>query len=391
MLLEPVQARLLEAPERFDFFQATYLLERFSGKKNLGEGACTQTEPVRFKASAQLGYRGAAIESISPAENPKDKASKYSAELEAPVKSVFEMTVSGFGILGAEGVMPLHYSEWVAAQARQGPSVLMAFIDLFHQRCLTLLYRAWKKYRFPTNSDSLVERMMKSVLGASPTSLPDQPYSLASAESVMKDVQRNRNASEAALLQYAGLMARGQVGGETLSRILSDYFNLLITIHEFQGGWEPISEAFLTRLPSRKAAPRRGRRQKNQGCLGMNAILGERAWQVQSKVLVCITCDSAEAFKDFSPNGQACEHLTTLLRHALGVGVSAELELVVQPAHLPKPLLPQRMGTLQTRASEQPASGLRLGRNCLLQGELEQTDAEGTPPLRVRRNLVLAA
>lgn len=376
-MLEPVRERLLAAPERFDFFQATYLLERFSGKGDLGEAPCAQAEPVQFQASAQLGFSNAAIESVTP------KAAS------------FAMTVVGFGVLGAEGVMPLHYSEWVAAQARQGPSALMAFIDLFHQRCLTLLYRSWKKYRHPSRivksrgeaggvvTSGIAQDMLSSLVG-----LP------------LECAVGNEDTERQVLLQYAGLMARGQLGGQSLSRMLSDYFGLALIIHEFEGGWEPIAPAYRTRLPSQHDICQN--KSKGQACLGMNTVLGERAWQVTSKIRVEVMCASAEIFADFSPGGRACQHLTLLLRHALGVGVTVDLELTVLPECLPDPVLPKASAGISL------AQPLSLGRNSVLKtpdcydgsegaADLVRSTAQAAArpcvqrPLRVCRHLSLAA
>lgn len=387
MLFAPVQERLLATPDRFDFFQATYLLERFAGQYALGSGVCAQADAVQFKASAQLGYSGAVITSVQSiqsgqsvqsaqsaqsdeaARNCLDKKSKNDAE-----KSFFEMTVNGFGILGAEGVMPLHYSEWVAAQARQGPSVLMAFIDLFHQRCFTLMYLAWKKYRFPARTGAVVERAVKSSVGVSPKPARQQAYQQqqSSASSV------RAHAIARARMQYAGVMARGQMGPETLSRLLSDYFNLSIIVQDFQGAWAPISKAFLTRLAGRGQSPqrlehcsqhrpqRRARRHKHQACLGVNTILGERAWQVQSKVLISVTCNSRRDFEAFSPAGDACQYLVMLLQYALGSGVSADLALIVQRAHLPAPVLARQAQTVKDVHTAKTEPVLRLGQNSVL-------------------------
>lgn len=405
MLFAPVQERLLASPERFDFFQATYLLERFAGQSTLGSGVCAQSDPVQFKASAKLGYNGAVIASVQSvpsvqsdqsAHNCLDKISKNKAE-----KTFFEMTVNGFGILGAEGVMPLHYSEWVAAQVRQGPSVLMAFIDLFHQRCFTLMYLAWKKYRFPARTGAVVERAVKSSVGVFSKLSRQQAYQQQASTSSVR-----AHAIERACMQYAGVMARGQMGPETLSRLLSDYFNLSIVVQDFQGAWAPVGKAFLTRLAgcgqslqrgeqslqcAEHRPQRRSRRHKHQACLGVNTILGERAWQVQSKVLISVTCNSRDDFEAFSPAGDACQYLVMLLQHSLGSGVSADLVLIVQRAHLPAPVLARQTQTLTGVPVTKKRPVLRLGQNTALRTDLGAAGSAsgGTQLLKIRRCLGL--
>jgi type VI secretion system protein ImpH len=53
------------------------------------------------------------------------------------------------GLYGVDAAMPPHLIDDIALR-REGHEPVMAFLDQFNHRLNTLLYRTWKKYRYPT-------------------------------------------------------------------------------------------------------------------------------------------------------------------------------------------------------------------------------------------------
>ncbi|OXH82979.1 type VI secretion protein, partial [Burkholderia multivorans] len=52
--------------------------------------------------------------------------------------------------LGAQGALPLHYTEQIAAREHlKRDHAARAFFDVFSNRATALFYAAWKKYRLP--------------------------------------------------------------------------------------------------------------------------------------------------------------------------------------------------------------------------------------------------
>jgi len=49
----------------------------------------------------------------------------------------------GLGIWGPQGAMPLHFSELAYSRSEAYDNTLIDFVNIFHHRALSLLYRAW--------------------------------------------------------------------------------------------------------------------------------------------------------------------------------------------------------------------------------------------------------
>jgi len=125
-------SQLAQHPEAFNFFQAVSLIEQSLGGSVVGEGPRAIEKKLQFHTSAQLHFYGGQVQAFWV-----DQSGGY------------HLQVSGFSLLGHEGVLPLHYTAAANAKAGggNGPSALLTYLDFFHHRSLSLLYKAWKKYQ----------------------------------------------------------------------------------------------------------------------------------------------------------------------------------------------------------------------------------------------------
>lgn len=54
------------------------------------------------------------------------------------------MEVRFFGMLGPNGPLPLHLTEYARSRSiHAGDQTLVRFLDIFHHRFMALFYRAW--------------------------------------------------------------------------------------------------------------------------------------------------------------------------------------------------------------------------------------------------------
>lgn len=130
-----VEALAKEA-KRFPFFLSVQLLERLSPHAvRVGEGGPPQKEALRFVHNPDLIFHASDVERITPRVLRDGIA--YT-----------EVMTNFFGLFGSASPLSAPFSEDVLFADADGSGSLRAFYDIFHHRLISLLYRAWKKYRF---------------------------------------------------------------------------------------------------------------------------------------------------------------------------------------------------------------------------------------------------
>ena len=124
VLLQAVQAD----PSRFDFFA---LLRRVDALRQqhprTGQALRPRQEGLRLGQSPDLDFAPAALQ-----------------QLQLRGDAAPRLVVRFFGLLGPQGPMPLHFTEFVRERLHHhGDATLTHFLDVFHHRLLSLFYRAW--------------------------------------------------------------------------------------------------------------------------------------------------------------------------------------------------------------------------------------------------------
>ncbi len=125
-------APLRQEPWRYDFFSALTLVENVCTPASpLGSAGRLTDDPVRLGQHVSLGFEPAMVKRFIP-------QGEKNARLE----------VTFFGLLGPNAPMPLHMSEEAYFRlVNQNDPSLAHFLDIFHHRLLTVLYRAWSQAR----------------------------------------------------------------------------------------------------------------------------------------------------------------------------------------------------------------------------------------------------
>ncbi|BEO41553.1 hypothetical protein SMQE13_09040 [Serratia marcescens] len=125
-------AALRREPWRYDFFSALRLIEQaYPLAPPLGSAGRLHEDPIRLGQHLSLAFEPAMVKRLSV-------TSRGPARLE----------VTFFGLTGPHAPLPLHLSEEALGRKinQQDPS-LGHFLDIFHHRLLTLLYRCWAQAR----------------------------------------------------------------------------------------------------------------------------------------------------------------------------------------------------------------------------------------------------
>jgi type VI secretion system protein ImpH len=136
--LEPLVAALLARAPRMNFMQLCRLLEvRVPALAGFGTRDTAGHEPVRFRPRARTGFPAGEIAAVEFDDDPD----AFGPPAPPTVRTTF------MGLYGVDAAMPSHMIDEIVLR-EEGHEVVEAFLDQFNHRFVTLLYRAWKKYRY---------------------------------------------------------------------------------------------------------------------------------------------------------------------------------------------------------------------------------------------------
>ena len=337
--------QLLEQPQRFEFFQAVRLLENAPAPDREAAGAA-----VRFSGSYDTRFHGSDIAEIEALpENAGGNAARWS------------MQVNLLTLAGSDGVLPHHYSELLLQRLRARDETLYHFLDLFNQRTIALFFQAWQKYRLPfvyeshrrraRRSRDPVTEVLSALVGIATPHL---------GERLPLDPEM--------LLGFGGVFGRLVKSATALENMLRHSLQLDVRIEQFQGQQQELPEDLRSRLPG-------GGFGGMNNALGVNAMLGARCWQIQSKFRVRIRNLSYDQLMELAPGSARLRNLKTLTQMVAGTELDFDIVLETAREDLPPLQLPQA-GTAP-QASAQPAYQPLLGWNTCMLGQRRRKQRRG--------------
>jgi type VI secretion system protein ImpH len=295
--------RLQKEGHHFAFFQAVYLLEQYCssvGKiAHVGEQGPANIECIRFRPDVSMAFPLSDIVSVEKTDVGGSAAPR------------FMVTTSFFGLYGSNSPLPDFYAEEIL-QADYDETNVRDFLDLFHHRLLSLLYRCWLKYhyhiQFLPNGEDDFSRRIFSLAGMGTSGLKEQLKIPA-----------------VRLLRYVGLFMQQNRSASGLECLLSDYFNgIPVNIEQCVGRWVKISvedQSFLG---------------KNNSQLGAKVTIGEMVFDRSGKFRITINVTNYQEFKRFLPNGDYFLSVKEIASAYLPAPLDFEVELILSGSEVPK-------------------------------------------------------
>ncbi|MFT3776065.1 MAG: type VI secretion system baseplate subunit TssG [Minicystis sp.] len=300
---------------RSSFYRLVYLLERvFPKAPPVGQLGPVSEERVRLRADVSLIFASCDVSEVSNVKNADG------------VERV-RVTNAFMGLYGSSSPMPPSYVEKIALDDYQGgPQPVREFLDVFHHRLLSLLYRAWSKYRFSVmyrqkGKDPFTRRMFCAV-GLD---------GMKDAETVL---------DRFLYLRYAPLLASKSRSARGLQVVLDDLFGAVgVKIEQFVGHWTLIEK------------PNRNKLGVMNHQLGESLTIGRYVYDGTGRFNVILGPLSYDDYLSFLPGG----HRRPLLRAAIGTFTRGQhdvmLELHVKTDDAPRLQLgSQRSATLKRTA-----------------------------------------
>lgn len=324
--LTSIVEALAQRPYEFGFYSALRRIEcLYAQRPRLGTAKRPGDEPIRLGQEVALTFESASLTRFTPGND--DRPHRLAVRL--------------LGLLGPNGPMPLHFTEYVQQRRRDhNDRTFVRFLDMFHHRMLSLFYRAW------ANNE--------------PTVSYDRPESdrfgdyVGSLAGLAMDALHHRDAiADQTKRYYCGRLSGQARCAEGLQAILTDYFDVPVRIEEFVGEWIDLPREHICRLGIDKAVCN----------LGQSVVLGTKAFSCQHKFRIHLGPVPIQAYERFLPSGDRIGRLVPLVRNYIGDELAWDVRLILNQDQVPSTRLggANRLGWttwVGTRTDESDAGDL---------------------------------
>ncbi|MBL9038325.1 MAG: type VI secretion system baseplate subunit TssG, partial [Archangium sp.] len=190
----------------------------------------------------------------------------------------FEVETTFLGLTGSSTPLPLYFTEEIL---HEDEGVQRAFLDLFHHRLLSLLYRATVKYRLAAEASVVTpDAWIKRLVNLAGLDLETTRSQLPLGATLMLLPALAATRRSPAMLEAA------------LTTLLSEEApGARVRVEPFSGAWSPIDERDLARLGQVNTR------------LGVDAVLGSRTFDPAAKFRIEIGPVDQSLFRRLSEGG----------------------------------------------------------------------------------------
>lgn len=324
---KPTVAEQLRAETyRFDFYKAVQILEKLREETQAdwafsASGSDISKKPVWFRANSRQAFPASNLDSLQPPE---------AENTPVPV-----LTANFMGLVGGLGVLPAPYAELVLERKQKGDTALQSFLDIFHHRLISLLYRVRQTHRVGYDARAPWRGRFAHFL-----------YSFIGLGT--EGLQHLTRIDDHVFLYYAGLLVHQPRSIVALESMLRTHFQVPVEGLSFKGGWYRLPEDEYTRL---------GLGGSNQ-VLGQSAALGSRVWDQQGRFEIKLGPLKWKEFINFLPIGWGFLPLYELTRFFVGQELDFDIRLSLRSSEVPG---------CQLMAATEHQRGARLGWSAWLQ------------------------
>lgn len=222
----------------------------------------------------------------------------------------WHIRLMGLGMLGPNGGLPLHMTDFVRerSESHRDPT-LTHFLDLFHHRHLTSLYRAWGISQSTAALDRSDDERFSTYIDA-----------LGNTESGNHHVLPAH-----ARLSASAHLVRQARNPDGLANTLAHFFDVPIAIEEFAPRWVDMDPQDRSCLGSPGAS----------STLGEGAFAGQKFLDRQHQFRIVIGPLSLNQYMTFTPSGHNLPLLREWVRAFVGFEFGWEVELKITPDSVP--------------------------------------------------------
>lgn len=327
--LTALREAIANAP-RSRFFSLITLLERLTPEaERVGGEGPPADEAIRFRHDPDLSFSPGDVRSarlLEPASEP-DKPGATNG-------MVAEVVTTFLGLTGAASPLPLHLVEEVVQEDDREPT-RRDFLDIFHHRAISLLYRLWSRYDYAREyrADMTDAWTLRSL------ALVGMEAYAARSDAAL---------SPSALLRMMPLLVQRSRGARDLQLALEDVLSeqmgpVNVRIRPFTGRWVPVDTGEQLALGQQNAR------------LGVDARLGSKAYDRSGQFRIRIEPSQPDQYERLLSDGDLLPVVRETVDLLLSDPLEFDVEVVIEESAVP---------TMRLSAS----GGSRLGRDSWLRG-----------------------
>jgi type VI secretion system protein ImpH len=274
------------------------------GMPLVGAAQRPQQESFRLGQQASLAFA------------PRELA-RVDVELDSKRKPMAHIKLFGLGMLGPNGALPIHFTELVRERVEaKRDNTLAHFIDLFHHRAFTHIYRAWAQSQSAAGLDRSGQETFT-------------PYIARLAGDEPSEVQTSALPPHARWASSAHRV-RAARNPEGLVSTLSRFFGVPVHLREYMLQWMPIEPQDQCMLGQPRPS----------SILGQGAMAGEVVPDRQSRFRLVIGPLDLDGYLRLtpqgSPTGKDLPALIEIVRSFIGFEYVWEVELLIRSDAAPQ-------------------------------------------------------
>jgi type VI secretion system protein ImpH len=291
---------LASEPHRYDFYQVMRRLECAHPElPRWGMALRPRDEPVRLGQDPELTFAPAPLSTFTLGSDGRHA----------------RLAVRLFGLLGPNGPLPLHLTEYARErQLHAGDRTLARFLDMLSHRFVAFFYRAWAQSQPTVAADRAGDDRFHTFIGAL---IGIAPAAFRSRDSVPDEAK----------LAAAGLLAPQVRNADGLRSILAAYFHVPVRLREFIGHWLDLARSDQTTLAATHAR------------LGQGAVLGRQVYDRQCRFRIELGPLSRAVYESFLPTGELLRPLVDWVRSYVGFEYAWDLRLALTAEEVPVVML----------------------------------------------------
>lgn len=255
-------------PERFNLFQAIYLVKRVLAAEGMNTDAGIRS--LSFRTRVSLGFPSSEIVALL-SRDPPDEG--------------YTLVTNVISLAGPQGPLPMVFTEYLLEEARRRNKAGLDFLDIFNERILALLYQVRAKRHLELNIGSPVQHPIFRALKALMGNL-DGP-----------GVSGPVSSDELPLIRHAGLQGVAPRSLSSFLVTLRDRTGIRFGGRPFIGSWLDLDSDDISSLGRKQ-----GHRMPTK--LGINSTLGGRVWDQSSCVEIVADELDRSDFERLLPGGR---------------------------------------------------------------------------------------
>lgn len=349
---------LLLGPHAFSFYQAVRILECEAAGRHprVGRSVDPADDFVRFGQHVELVHLATDIRSVTlvgDREKPIYRIKSCFTGLAGPFGPMPEWLTEtlvhlAYGIPDETLFSSGRQEGGIYAQAAIKDDAMAEFLDLFHHRMFSFLYRAWSA----GNMAVAFDRAGPDEATRHDGDVPRFGHFIGSTFGIGSDALFDHPALPSfARLAFAGHLACQTRHAEGLESILRTYFGVLVSIQQFVGHWMAIPEESYCRIGANRSS----------ATLGENIFVGRRMWDHQLKFRIRLGPMNLARMKGFLPGEKDHGQLAAWIDFYTSRRWICDIQIILQREAVPSAVL-GRDG--------------QLGRTCWLKSRPFESDSD---------------